>query len=186
MGIIDLIKKISKNKSKGSTNNSQCHCPKDNHQQSCPNYERPRSQSDIIPTKRSPSSDNQALADASILPKRSSSASNMRPTYDIVAQSDASGRAVNKSPGMSPAIPSRRAVTRARTALIQRRGLSEAYVEELHPASVSPRLKPNDFILFYRDIAELLGSAVCVFLFPSLYILVLHGAPGEDHSIFKL
>lgn len=58
----------------------------------------------------------------------------------------------------------------------------EARVEEVSPAHVFPRCKPNDVILLYRDLSELATSGVWFFLSyhhsSAPYILTSHDWPG--------
>ena len=102
---------------------------------------------------------------ANVMPSQGSSQG--RVADDIVTQatddSSVNKQATGRSIAHSRTTTFRSKAQRGRFGVTNNNGLeaAETSVEEDHPALVAPRCKPNDIILVYRDLSDLVSTGVC-------------------------
>lgn len=158
MGIIDLIRKISNRTPNSDQTDSESES--DNSSNAISNTNQNETSTQSSSSSQNPSattssnsgtsSSQPTTASPHVAAAGSSSSSPSPSPLSIVARADASGRPVHHTS------PIRRKGNKARF----NSAAHELTVEEVHPALVSPKCKPNDIILLYRDISELFTTGV--------------------------
>lgn len=156
MGIIDLIRKISNRTPNSDQTDSESESDNSSNAISNTNQNETSTQSSsssqnpsATTSSNSGTSSSQPTTASPHVAAAGSSSPSPSP-LSIVARADASGRPVHHTS------PIRRKGNKARF----NSAAHELTVEEVHPALVSPKCKPNDIILLYRDISELFTTGV--------------------------